>query len=146
MEGPISTVGGVIKFAVSQVTNQQYNVKAGDEFLQTTLPTMYNSPAWINGGPSAIFLTWDEDNNNLSLGFGNEGNNVVLIVIPNPAAVANGMVGGVFVASDHYNHYSLQRTIEDSLGLWSSAGVPLPPLTNNDAYAEPLNEFWKTTV
>lgn len=44
------------------------------------------------------------------------------------------MRGGVFVADDYNNHYSVLRTIEDSLGL--------PSLTNNDKYAEPMNEFW----
>jgi hypothetical protein len=44
------------------------------------------------------------------------------------------MRAGHFVADDYNNHYSLQRTIEDALGL--------PPLTNNDKYAQPLNEFW----
>ena len=46
----------------------------------------------------------------------------------------SGMREGAFVADDYYNHYSLLRTIEDSLGL--------PPLTNNDKYAQPMNEFW----
>ena len=35
---------------------------------------------------------------------------------------------------DNNNHYSLLRTIEDSLGL--------PPLTNNDRFAQPMNEYW----
>ena len=48
------------------------------------------------------------------------------------------MRAGAFVADDHYNHYSLQRTIEESLGL--------PPLTNNDKYAQPMNEFWGCDV
>jgi hypothetical protein len=38
-----------------------------------------------------------------------------------------GMRPGHFVADDHNNHYSLLRTIDDSLGL--------VPLTNNDEYA-----------
>ena len=42
---------------------------------------------------------------------------------------------GHFVADDHNNHYSLLRTIEDSLSLL--------PLTNNDIYAQPMNEFWE---
>ena len=81
-----------------------------------------------------MFLTFDEDYNNISFGIGNEGNHVVMVVIPNQAAIDAGMRGGAFVATDHYNHYSLQRTIEDSLGVGS--------LTNNDKYAQPLNEFW----
>lgn len=135
MEGPIDTVGGVLQFALSQFTTQQYNVAAGDAFLQTTIPTIYNSPVWNDPTQSsAIFLTFDEDNNNISLGFGNEGNHVVMVVIPSPGAVAAGMRGGAFVAGDYYNHYSLQRTIELSLGV--------QPLTTNDGYAQPMNEFW----
>jgi hypothetical protein len=57
-----------------------------------------------------------------------------MVVIPSPGAVAAGMADGPFIADDHYNHYSLQRTIEESLGL--------DPLTNNDKYAQPMNEFW----
>lgn len=45
------------------------------------------------------------------------------------------MRSGSFVADDHYNHYSLLRTIEDSLGL--------APVTNNDRYAVPMNGFWE---
>ena len=89
---------------------------------------------------SAIFVTFDEDYNNISTGVGNEGNHIVMIVIPSPGALYDpktnptGMRAGAFVADDYYNHYSLQRTIEDSLGL--------DPLTNNDKYAQPMNEYW----
>ena len=139
-EGPIDTLLGALSFALTQVTNHQYNVKAADQFLQDTLPTILNSPVWQDPTQkSAIFITFDEDNNNLSLGFGNQGNHIVTVVIPSPGAVANGglpggMRPGPFVATDYYNHYSLQRTIEDALGL--------DPLTNNDLYAQPMNEFW----
>ena len=134
MEGPITGLG-LVRFVVSQLTDHQYNIKAGDTFLQDTLPTILNSPVWNDATQkSAIFITWDEDYNNLSLGIGNQGNHVVTIVIPSPGAVASGMREGAFVAGDYYNHYSLQRTIEDALGL--------PPLTNNDTYAQPMNEFW----
>lgn len=134
MEGPTSGLG-LVPWALSQLGDHQYNVKAGDQWLQDTLPIILNSPVWQDPTQkSAIFLTFDEDYNNLSLGIGNQGNHVVMVVIPSPGAVASGMRGGVFVADDHNNHYSLLRTIEDSLGL--------PPLTNNDKYAEPMNEFW----
>jgi hypothetical protein len=136
MEGPITGLGLAL-FVLSQLTDHQYNIKAGDTFLQDTLPTILNSPAWNDPTQkSAIFITWDEDYNNLSLGIGNQGNHVVTIVIPSPGAVASGMQEGAFVADDYYNHYGLQRTIEDSLGL--------SPLTNNDKYAQPMNEFWPT--
>ena len=69
-----------------------------------------------------------------SIGVGNQGNHVPMIVVPSPGAVAAGMQTGGFVATDHYNHYSLMATIEDALGL--------APLTNNDKYAQPMNQLW----
>jgi len=135
MEGPIDSLGGILRFAFSQLTTHQYNVKAGDLYLRETVPVILDSAVWNDASQkSAIFLTFDEDYNNLSWGIGNQGNHIVMVVIPSPGAVAAGMRGGAFVANDYYNHYSLQRTIEDSLGL--------QPLTNNDKYAQPMNEFW----
>ena len=106
-----------------------------DEFLSITVPVVLNSVVWNDPNEkSVLVVTFDEDNNNTSLGFGNEGNHIVTVVIPSPGAVAAGMRGGPFLATNHYNHYSLLRMIEDALGL--------PALTNNDAYAAPMNEFW----
>ena len=134
MEGPINSIPGILNFALSQLTTHQYNVAAGDQFVQQQLSTIMNSYDWQHS-KSAIFLTFDEDYNNISWGIGNEGNHVVTVVIPSPDAVTSGrMKGGAFVASDYYNHYSLQRTIELALGL--------QPLTKNDLYAQPMNEFW----
>ena len=138
MEGPINTVPGILQFALSQLTTHQYNVAAGDQFVQQELSTIMNSETWKHS-KSAILLTFDEDYNNISWGIGNEGNHVVTVVIPSPDAVASlsnpdGMKGGAFVASDYYNHYSLQRTIELALGLTN--------VTKNDLYAQPMNEFW----
>ena len=76
----------------------------------------------------------DKNTKCLVQGVGNQGNHIVMIVIPSPGAIAAGMKAGPVIATDHYNHYSLTRTIEDALGL--------DPLTNNDKYAVPLNEFW----
>ncbi len=126
MEGPIN-----IEFILSLLTTHQYNIKAGDQFLAATLPTILNSPAFQTQS-SAIFITWDEDYNNLSLGIGNEGNHVPMIVIPSPNS---GMRQGHIVAANYNNHYSLLRTIEDSL--------QLPRLTNNDKFAQPMNEYWQ---
>ena len=125
MEGPIN-----IQFILSLLTTHQYNIKAGDKFLADTLPIILNSPAFQTQR-SAVFITWDEDFNNLSLGIGNEGNHVPMIVIPSPNS---GMRLGHFVAANYNNHYSLLRTIEDSLAL--------PRLTNNDKFAQPMNEYW----
>ena len=126
----LSYIGGLL-------TNHQYNVSASDQFLQQTIPTILNSVAWKDTTQrSAIFITFDEDSDNLSLGFANQGNHVVTVVIPSPGAVSDGMRSGNFIDTSYANHYSLLRTIEDSL--------KLEPLTKNDAYAAPLNNFWGT--
>jgi hypothetical protein len=135
MEGPLDLPFGLLQWAVSQLTTHQYNVKAGDEFLQQEVPVIMNSPVWQDPTQkSAIVITFDEDYNNISLGNGNQGNHIVTVVIPSPGAVTGGMRTGHFTADSYNNHYSLLRTIEDSLGL--------PPLTNNDKYAQPMNDYW----
>ena len=142
MEGPIDTPSGLFQFIASQFTNQQYNVAAGDQYLQQTISTIENSPTWTDpDAKDAIIITWDEDNNNLSLGFGNEGNNIPMIVIPNEDAVTSGgMESGPFTTDAYYNEYSLMATLEDAL---SPTPGTLAPLTDNDMYAPPMNAFWK---
>ena len=142
MEGPVNTPSGLAQFLIGQLTNQQYNVAAGDQFVQQEVSAIENSPTWTDPNEKdAIILTWDEDNNNLSLGIGNEGNNVPMIVIPNEdAATAGGMESGPFTTDAYYNEYSLMATIEDALR--TTPGT-LAPLTANDMYAQPMNAFWK---
>ena len=139
-EGPVGFPWGTLKFALNQIApKHQYNVPALDQFLSETVPTIMNSAVWNDPNEaSVIVVTFDEDNNNTSLGFGNEGNHVVTVVIPNQAAIDAGMRSGPFIASNHLDHYSLLRMIEDSLGL--------PSLTKNDKYAAPMNEFWTDGV
>jgi hypothetical protein len=141
-EGPVNSLGGVLQFIVSQFTNHQYNVAAADQFVQQEVSAIENSPTWTDPGQKdAIILTFDEDNNNLSLGFGNEGNNVPMIVIPNEDAVTSGdMQAGPFTTDEYNNEYSLMATIEDAL---SPTPGTLAPLTDNDMYATPMNAFWK---
>ena len=135
MEGPVGTFAEILAWTWSQLTDHQYNVKAGDKWLQDTLPIILNSAVWQDPTQkSAIILTFDEDYDNLSLGIGNQGNHIPTIVIPSAGAVASGMRSGHFIADDYNNHYSLLRTIEESLGL--------PTLTNNDKFANPMNEYW----
>ncbi|MCB0949102.1 MAG: phosphoesterase [Mycobacterium sp.] len=135
-EGPIDSLGDIVKFMISQFSpTHQYNVPALDQFLSETVPVILNSNVWLDPAErSVLVVTFDEDNDNLSLGFGDEGNRIVTVVIPSPAAVAGGMRGGHFTATNKYDHYSLLRMIEDSLGL--------PTLTKNDEFAAPMNEFW----
>ena len=142
-EGPIDSLQGIGQFINSQLTDQQYNVAAADQFVQQEISTIENSPTWNDPTQhDAIFVTFDEDNNNLSLGIGNEGNNVPMIVIPNGGAEsgANGMEAGPFTTDAYANEYSLMATIEDAL---RTAPGTLAPLTANDMYAPPMNAFWK---
>ncbi|WP_370653220.1 alkaline phosphatase family protein [Mycobacterium sp. 20KCMC460] len=145
MEGPVDSPLGVLNFVGSQLTNHQYNVAAGDQFLQQQVSLIQNSTAWNTAGQrDAIIITWDEDFNNIGLGIGNEGNHVPMIVIPNQGAVTaavHPMQSGQFVTQGYYDQYSLMSTIEYALG--PAVGVPLAPLTFNDMYATPMNGFWK---
>lgn len=142
MEGPVDTFSGVLQFIATQLTDHQYNVAAGDQFLQQEVSTIENSATWTDPTQrDVIIITTDEDNNNLSLGFGNQGNNVPMIVIPSDGAVTlGGMQSGNFTTDDYYNQYSLMATIEDAL---RTAPGTLAPLTDNDMYASPMNAFWK---
>jgi hypothetical protein len=134
-EGPVDNIQGILKFVVSLLTTHQYNVPALDQYLSETVPVIMNSNSWASDESSVIVVTLDEDTNNTSLGFANEGNHVVTVVIPNQAAIDAGMRPGHFLATNQYDHYSLLRTIEESLGLPGQ-------LTQNDKYAFPMNEFW----
>ncbi|MGB5795843.1 MAG: alkaline phosphatase family protein [Mycolicibacter algericus] len=142
MEGPVDTLSGALQFIATQFTDHQYNVAVGDQFVQQEVAAIEQSATWTDPTQKdAIIITFDEDNNNLSLGFGNDGNNVPMIVIPNQDAVgAGGMQSGHFTTDDYYNQYSLMATIEDAL---RSAPGTLAPLTANDMYAQPMNAFWK---
>lgn len=135
-EGPVSGISGAIKFALNQLNPKHpYNVPALDNYLSETVPTIMNSNAWNSDEASVIVVTFDEDNNNLSLGFGNEGNHIVTVVIPNQAAIDAGMRAGHFLATDQYNLYSVLHLIEETLNLPGQ-------LTQNDEFATPMNEFW----
>lgn len=138
MEGPVDTFSGALQFIATQLTDHQYNVAVGDQFVQQEVAAIQQSATWNDPTQKdAIIITFDEDNNNLSLGLGNDGNNIPMIVIPNQDAVtAGGMQSGNFSTDDYYNQYGLMATIEDALG-------GLGPLTANDMYAQPMNAFWK---
>jgi hypothetical protein len=145
MEGPTDVPFGIFNWFLGFLNPaHQYNVEAGDEWIQDPLTTIFNSPTWQDPTKkSAIFVTFDEDYNNMSLGVGNDANHIVMIVIPSEGALGTQAAGdmrkGPFIATDRYDHYSLLRTIEDALGVTT-------PLTNNDKYAVPMNEFWCSTA
>ena len=68
MEGPVNTPGSVARWALSQLTTHQYNVAAGDAFVQQEVQTIEASPTWNSSQSDVIYITMDEDSNNLSLG------------------------------------------------------------------------------
>lgn len=139
-EGPLNDFSGKLKFVLNQLDpKHQYNVPALDTFLSQTVPTILSSPVWNDPTQkSVLVVSFDEDSGVINLGFGNDGNHVVTVVIPSAGAIAAGMKGGSFTATGQYNHYSLLRFIEDSLGV--------APINNNDKYATPMNEFWTGTA
>lgn len=104
-------------------------INAGDTWLSTTLPHIFNSPAWTQQR-SLLIITWDEDGNNSPGGFGNgQTNQVATIMAGSPGTVKTG-----YTSNARYDHYSTARTIEQALGL--------TPLTTNDQYATPINDVF----
>lgn len=104
-------------------------IGAGDTWLKNTLPQIFNSPAWTTQR-SLLVVTWDEDGNNLPGGFGpGQTNQVATLVLGSQNAVKAG-----YQSAARYDHYSTARTIEQALGLAS--------MTQNDAYAQPMNDIF----
>ena len=69
-KAPSIVLQSIGQFLYSQFTDQQYNVAAADQFAQQEVSAIENSPTWTDSGEKdAIIITFDEDNNNLSLGF-----------------------------------------------------------------------------
>ncbi len=99
------------------------NITAGDTFLERTLRPILASPAWRTER-SLVIITFDEDN----YGYERPAQLVPTVVLGS-ADVREGYTSLV-----RYTHYSLLRTVEATLGLGT--------LTDNDRYAEPLNDIF----
>jgi hypothetical protein len=93
-------------------------------WLQQTLQPIMNSPAWTQQ-KSLIVLTWDESSSET-------GNHLATILVGSPGTVQSG-----YISNASYNHYSTGRTVENALGIG--------PLTNNDQYAQPINDAFVAT-
>ena len=98
-------------------------IRAGDDFLEAELGLIMRSPAWTRQRSLAI-ITFDEDNTD----YQHPAQRVATIVLGS-RGVRQGYVSPV-----RYTHYSLLRTIEAALGLGT--------LTDNDLYAQPLNDVF----
>jgi hypothetical protein len=88
------------------------------------LPTIFKSPAWTKQR-SLLIITWDEDA---------ADGQTDLQKIPTLVLGSQGSVKQGFSTDQRYTEYSLLRTIE--------AGLNLPTLTDNDLFANPLNNVW----
>ena len=100
-------------------------IEAGDSWLETVATEFFDSPAWRTQ-PSLLIVTWDEDAEDAQ----HPAQRVPTLVIGSES-VKKG-----FVSTVRYTHYSLLRTVEAALGLGT--------LTDNDAYATPLNDVFRT--
>ncbi|HTW19990.1 MAG TPA: alkaline phosphatase family protein [Mycobacteriales bacterium] len=98
-------------------------IASGDRFLASTLGAIMHSPAWTSQRSLAI-ITFDED----AYDHERPAQRVATLVLGSKG------VRKSFVSHTRYTHYSLGRTIERALGL--------PPMTDNDKYAQPLNDVF----
>jgi hypothetical protein len=103
---------------------------SADAWMKTQLPLITGSPAWTTQR-SVVIVAFDED------GFGHmhgdDGNRTAYFVLGSPSS---GVKSGGFVSSTRYSHYSILRTLEEAEGI--------APLTKNDAFAQPMNDFFTT--
>ncbi len=99
-------------------------ITAGDTWLSQTLPTIFNSPAWTNQR-SLLIITWDEDA---------ADGQTDLQKIPTLILGSQGSVKQGFSSDHRYTEYSILRAIE--------GGLNLPNLTDNDLFADPVNDIW----
>ena len=83
-------------------------VAQGDSFLSSYVPALM-ATAQYRAGNTAIFITWDEDENS-------GGSNKVPTIVVSPYTNA-------VKVSTSYSHYSLLRTAEDLLGLPALGGA-----------------------
>ncbi len=102
-------------------------IASGDKFLRQQMQSILRSPAWLTQR-SLVIITFDEDGYDDQ----NPAQRVATIVLGS-SGVRRGYVSHV-----RYTHYSLLRTIEATLGLGS--------LTDNDRYAQPLNDVFRASA
>ncbi len=99
-------------------------VRAGDRFLAARLGEIMRSPAWRKQRSLAI-ITFDEDA---------ADHQRPAQRVPTLMLASTGVRHG-FVSRVRYTHYSLLRTIEAALGLRT--------LTDNDRFAQPVNDVFR---
>jgi PKD repeat protein len=100
----------------------------GDNYLSSLVPNILDSLTFRTER-SALFVVFDEGEGYCPLNGSSE--NCVYDVWAGPVAKTG------FSTATEYSHYSLTKTIETN---WN-----LPSLTNNDANAKPMSEFFTST-
>ena len=93
-----------------------------DNWLKTRFEKLLNDPSFMDG---TLFAVTFDENDNL---FGASGSNQVYTALVGPMLRAGTNV------TDHLNHYSLLKLLEDN---WS-----LDSLTRDDADATPITGIW----
>jgi YVTN family beta-propeller protein len=102
-------------------------IQSGDRFLAKELGQIMRSPAWRTQRSLAI-VTFDEDR---------VDHERPAQRIPTVVLASHGVRRG-YVSHRRDTHYSLLRTIEGALGLRT--------LTNNDRFAQPLNDIFSASA
>jgi len=105
------------------------SIPTGDNYLKSLVPNILNSQTFTTQR-SALFIVFDEGNGYCPLNGSSE--DCVYAVWAGPLAKTS------YATSNLYNHYSWTRTIE--------ANWDLASLTSNDANANPMTEFFKSTT
>jgi hypothetical protein len=105
---------------------EQGGVSAGDSWLSSELPLIFNSPAWQTQ-PCLLILTWDE-------GYDKDYGPSYSNQVPAYIVASQGLVKEGFTSSQYYDDYSLLATVEQALGL--------PYQRSNDEYAQSLDDVW----
>ncbi len=100
-----------------------YSQASQDSFLQTTLQPLLQSAQWKNSR-SLLIITWDEGN-----GWGWPNSHVPTFAVGSPGLLKAGSV-----VNNHYDHYSVLRTIESAFNLGN--------LGRFDEFAKPLNAIF----
>ncbi len=122
-----ATTPAYVWFAANDYNDmEQGGVAAGDTWLSSQLPLIFNSPAWQTQS-SLLILTWDEG---YSKSYGPSYPNQV----PAYIVASQGLVKSGYTSSQYYDDYSLLATVEQALGL--------PAMTSNDQYAQSLDDVW----
>jgi hypothetical protein len=103
-------------------TMHSCSTQTGDTWFKNNLPKILSSPAWTQQR-SLLIITFDEDDS-LS------GQRIPTIVLGSQGTTKTG-----YTSNAHYTQYSMARTMQAALGL--------PHITQNDQFADPLNDVWR---